>query len=202
MTVLAPFLQFIMIYKYSALFAIIFTGSLLPIFLPLNEIILALSALSNQGIFSPWIIFWTSLIANVIADVVGYSLAFMYGDLVFRKLHIKKDEKFYKAEKSLNNYAYGTIFFSKIVGPFGPMVNLAAGLIKLPLRKFLTFDILGNFTDVLIFTVAGTYLGNHWEDFRSHYGTLALIAIAAFLSYVLYKSKYRTNGNGNQHMEK
>ncbi len=181
---LSQIIAYILVYKYVGLFLVVFVGSFI-VPLPLNELILAVSALTKEG-FNPWYVFYISLISNMLADILGYYLARIYGHAIFEKLRIKKNEKFYKAEAYMKKYAYGTIFFSKIVGPFGPWTNFLAGLIGLPFSKYLLFNFLGNFVDVAIFTIAGYYLGENWQVFMKNTWILGIVAIVAFVGYLAY----------------
>ncbi len=182
--------QYIIAYKYLAIFTVFFVSSfVLP--LPLNEINLAMNAYvtANPGFMSHSGIFFTTLAGYLSADSAGYFLAYLLGNLIFEKLSIKKDEKFYKTEDWLKRYAPGTIFLGKIVGPFGPMINFVSGLIGIPYGKFLTYDFLGNFTNVVIFTSAGILLGDNWQVFVQNSWPLAFFVIALFILYIYYRSK-------------
>lgn len=184
------FTSYLLAYKYLALFIIDFASSfLVPI--PLNEIILVAGAFASQGYMNVLAVLGTALFANILADVLGYFLTYRYGDVILQVLRIKKDDNFFRVKKYLENYAYGTIYFCKIVGPFGPSVNFLSGLIRIPFKKFLLFDILGNTSDVLFFVLSGYLVGNYWEKFLENLWVFAIGAIIVFLGYLIYKTRFR-----------
>ena len=187
----SSFTSYLMAYKYLALFIIVFSGSfIVPV--PLNEIILVAGAFASLGHMNILPIILISLFTNILADIFGYFLTYRYGDAIFKLLRIKKDTGFFKVKKYLENYAYGTIFFCKIVGPFGPMVNFVSGLIRIPFWKFLLFDFLGNFTDVIFFALAGYLVGNYWPKFLTELWLFAIVPAVIFIIYLVYKTRFRT----------
>ena len=187
----SSFTSYLLAYKYLALFVIVFSGSFI-VPMPLNEIILAAGAFASLGYMKIIPIILISLFTNILADIIAYSLTYKYGDDIFKLLRIKKDTGFFKVKKYLENYAYGTIFFCKIIGPFGPMVNFVSGLIRIPFWKFLLFDFLGNFTDVIFFALAGYLVGNYWPKFLTELWLFAIVPTVIFLIYLVYKTRFRT----------
>lgn len=159
--------------------------------MPLNEMILAAGAFASMGYINVLAVILISLFMNILADIFGYFLTYKYGDGILKLLRIKKDDNFFKVKKYLENYAYGTIFFCKIVGPFGPSVNFLSGLIRIPFKKFLLFDFLGNATDVIFFVLAGYLLGNYWQKFVSDLWIFAIVPIVIFVGYLVYKTRFR-----------
>ncbi len=186
----SSFTSYLIAYKYIALFIIVFSGSFI-VPLPLNEIILMVGAFASLGYFNVFKVIFISLFTNISADMLGYFLTHRHGDTIFKFLRIKKDDAFFKVKKYLENYAYGTIFFCKIVGPFGPSVNFISGLIRIPFWKFLLFDVLGNITDVVFFVLAGYLVGKYWPKFLADLWIFAIIAIIIFLAYLIYKTRFR-----------
>ncbi len=187
----SSFTSYLIAYKYLALFVIVFSGSfIVPV--PLNEIILVAGAFASAGKMNIIAIIVISFFTNVAADVFAYFLAYHYGDAVFHVLRIRKDAGFFKVKKYLENYAYGTIYFCKIIGPFGPLVNFVSGLIEIPFWKFLIFDILGNLTDVLFFALAGYLVGNYWQKFLTELWLFAIVPVVIFIGYLIYKTRFRS----------
>jgi membrane-associated protein len=186
----SSFTAYLITYKYLALFLIVFAGSfIVPV--PLNELILVAGAFASAGKMNIILIIVIAFFTNVLADVFGYFLTYHYGDDIFRLLRIKKDTNFFRVKKYLENYAYGTIYFCKIIGPFGPMVNFVSGLINIPFWKFFLFDVLGNLTDVLFFALAGYLVGDYWQKFLTELWMFAIIPIVIFLGYLIYKTRFR-----------
>ncbi len=186
----SSFFTYLLTYKYTALIGIVFTSSLIG-FVPLNEVILIAGALANLGYMNILLVLTISFSMNVLADLFAYGLTYRFGDAILSALKIKKDDNFFRVKGYLERYAYGTIYVSKIVGPFGPSVNLIAGLIRIPFSQFLIFDLLGNATDVLFFVLAGYLAGNYWQKLIANLWVIALIAAFCFLVYLVYKTRKR-----------
>ena len=188
--ILSSFISYLVAYKYTALFIIVMAGSfIVPI--PLNEILVVAGAFASAGKMNIMAVIAIGFFTNVAVDIFAYFLTYHYGDDIFRLLRIRKDTGFFKVKKYLENYAYGTIYFCKIIGPFGPMVNFVAGLIRIPFKKFVLFDVLGNFSDVLFFALAGYLVGNYWQKFLTELWMFAIVPIVIFLGYLVYKTRFR-----------
>jgi len=188
--VVSSFVSYLIAYKYLALFLLVLAGSfIVPI--PLNEVLVVAGAFASAGNMNIMLVMIIGFFTNVAVDVFAYFLTYHYGDAIFRALRIKKNDNFFKVKNYLENYAYGTIYFCKIVGPFGPLVNFISGLIRLPFRQFLLFDVLGNFSDVLFFSLAGYLVGNYWQKFLTELWMFAIVPIVVFIGYLVYKTRFR-----------
>jgi membrane protein DedA with SNARE-associated domain len=76
------------------------------------------------------------------------------------------------------------------VGIFDIVGNFLAGLVRMPLKTFLIFDILGN---VVIFSTVlslGYVAGNYWQNFTSSLSTVSWILFVAILIGVIVKIFY------------
>lgn len=184
---LSSFLSFILLYKYWALFLIIFSSSfLLP--LPANTILLAMGAFASQGYTNVFIVLFLSIGTNVLADCFGFFLTYKYGKVVMDKLMKRWDGAFLRIERYLRTYAFGTVFLTRIVGPFAPYVNFLSGLIGVPFLRFFIADILGNSIGISFFVIAGYILGNYWEKFVDDIWVIGAIVFVIFLLYLGYKT--------------
>jgi len=158
----------------------VFIGNFL-IPLPINIIVFTTSAFASQGYFNIFIIFLVVLVTNILADVCGYFITHKYGDKLLKALHVNvKNDNYIKIEKLLRKYAGETIFITRITGPFPQIVNFLSGLIGVPFKKFIFWDVIGNFIDVSFFVFAGYIVGNYWQvylDKIEDFGLIAFIAI-------------------------
>ena len=185
----SSFVSYLVAYKYTALFLIIAAGSfIIPI--PLNEILVVAGAFASAGKINIIAVIAIGFLTNVAVDIFAYFLTYHYGDAIFRALRIKKDTAFFKVKKYLENYAYGTIYFCKIVGPFGPMVNFVAGLIRIPFKKFVLFDVLETFL-TCSFSLLQDIVGDYWQKFLTDFGCLRSFRLLSFsdISYIKRSSE-------------
>lgn len=192
---LSSFLSFILLYKYWAIFIIIFSASfLLP--LPANAILVAMGAFSSQGYLNGPYALSLTIATNVFADSFGFYLTYKYGNIIIEKLIPKWDRKIFDIEKYLRNYAFGTVFLTRIAGPFAPYVNFLSGLIGVRYYKFLLADFLGNAIGAIFFFVAGYILGNYWQSFINDTWLVSAAVFVIFVIYVIYKTiRRRRNKN-------
>ena len=187
---LSSFLSFILLYKYWAIFVITFAASfLLPI--PMNAIITAMGAFASQGYLNGPFALSLTILTNVLADSFGFYLTHHYGQIIIDKLIPKWDGKVFSVEKYLRRYAFGTVFLTRIAGPFAPYVNFLSGLIGVPYLKFLIADFLGNAIGAIFFFVAGYILGNYWQTFLNDIWIVTIVITVLFVIYVLYKTLMR-----------
>ena len=189
---LSATLSFILLYKYLAVFIIIFMGAFL-VPLPGNTVIIAAGAFSSQGYMHLSFVFLLILTTNISADILGFSLTHKYGEKILLFFHIKRDGKLVSVEKKLREFAFGTIFLTRLAGPFGPTVNFVSGLIGVPMKKFLAADLLGNVTDITLFLGLGYFLGNYWQSVLGYIWIMGCICVVLFLLYVYLEPKFKKN---------
>jgi membrane protein DedA with SNARE-associated domain len=124
----------------------------------------------------------------VLADSFGFFLTYRYGQVIIDKLITKWDGKIFSVEKYLRKYAFGTVFLTRIAGPFAPYVNFLSGLIGVPYSKFVIADFLGNAIGAIFFFVAGYILGNYWQVFLNDTWIVTIVITILFIGYVVYKT--------------
>ena len=192
------FLSYILVYKYFAVFGLIFLGSfILP--LPDNAMIMAIGAFASQGYFNLSLSFILAFSANVMADILGYFVTYKYGELAIRKLKIGNNKYFLKAGDYVKKYAGITVFVTRISTPFGPLVNFLAGFYKVSFKKFIIFDLLGNLIDFSFYMFLGYWLGNYWQYFvgvAGSFGEVIIIIAVVFIAIRIYarrKNRQRIN---------
>ena len=184
---LSSFLSFILLYKYWAIFVIVFSASfLLP--LPMNAILVAMGAFASQGFLNGPLALSFTVGTNVLADSFGFYLTHRYGQIIIDKLIPKWDGKIFSIEKHLRKYAFGTVFLTRIAGPFAPYVNFLSGLIGVNYYKFLLADFLGNAIGAVFFFVAGYVMGNYWQAFLDDTWLVTAVISVIFIVYVIYKT--------------
>lgn len=154
---------------YLLMFGIIFmeTGFVVTPFLPGDALLFASGALSAAGILSIWVTYALFLVAAVLGDTVNYWIGHFVGPKIFdAETGLAKGNKFIKKEyldKTQTFYAkHGNMTiilarFVPIVRTFAPFV---AGIAKMSYKRFITYNIVGGFLWVTIFTWTGFFFGN------------------------------------------
>lgn len=104
------------------------------------------------GVFNP---FWVGVVAGVgsgLGELSGY-LAGFSGQAV-----VERDGMYDKIHPWLEKYGAAAIFvLAFIPNPFFDLAGIASGMLKISLRKFLLWCILGKIVKMLIFAYAGAY---------------------------------------------
>ena len=197
-SILTILLSYVLLYKYITLFLFIFLGSfLLP--LPDNTLLFAVGAFASQGYLNVFICFIVAYLTNVLTDIFGYYLTYRYGSGILKVLRVKThNQHFIRAEYWIRKYAVITIFFTRIAGPFGPAVNFLSGLIRVPFKKFIIADLIGNLIDIAGMISIGYLVGNSWESFLEnieYFGWIIFFVFSLYLVYKIYLRKKHTTFN-------
>jgi len=173
-----------------------FLGLLVP-----GAIILILAGLSAEnGSINIWYVFGLAIVATIIGDTVSYTIGRLgWGRFIERTGMGKAMEKVREPMQSHTTWiilTYHLAGYSRVVGP------LAAGLFRIPYRRWAPLDYLGGTLWVLIYTGAGVLLGLAGVEFGDtkrlvqllEYFFLALFAVAIVIAYV---KTTRSRGGGD-----
>lgn len=156
---------------------LIISESIIPV-LPLG-IFIAFNMMAFGSVMG-FIISWLS-------TCIGCFLSYMFFCKLFSKSllkNTKKKEKLDKVVKKMQN-----IEFSKLVLiialPFTPafLVNIACGLVKVNLKKFMTAILIGKLSIVYFWGFVGKSMLESFSDLK----TIVILCLLLFISYVLSK---------------
>jgi undecaprenyl-diphosphatase len=182
MDILSALLSFLLLYKYVALALVVYASAIiLP--LPTNAMLLAVGAFSSQGYFNPWLSFAVAVSANTLGDLTGYALTWKYGEPIIRFLHLERVRFFNQLKEELRTDAAVTVFTTRFAGSLSPIANFLSGMVKVPFRTFLPFDLLGNVIEPGGALLIGYAVGDYWNDFS---GPLEIFAGVVAVSVVLF----------------
>lgn len=197
---LALLLSYLLIYKYAVLFVVIATASLgLPI--PATTLLMAAGAFAAQGYMDPLGILAYGLLASVLGDGTGYFIALRYGRGILARVGFQSllaSSKFTAIETLFARRSTAVIFSSRFLATsLGPVVNILSGIAKIPYRKFLWYDFLGEFLYIVLFGGLGYAFGNQWEAISAISEDIITILVLIAILVVLFAVVRRVrNGNG------
>jgi membrane-associated protein len=153
-------------YGYVGLFISSFVSALaIPI--PAYIVLAGAGALAAQGHFNIFLVLLIAIVGNVSADLIDYYLARQYGEKTLRKFGFGRllNSRAYKSIRGyLNEYPQTIIYVTRLVTEAGPVVNILSGLNDVPYKTFVFFDIIGESSYVLLFGLAGYFLGDAWQN--------------------------------------
>lgn len=186
MNLLAPILSFLLLYKYYALAAVVYSAAvILP--LPANATLLAVGAFSSQGYFNFWISLSVAVIANTLGDLTGYGITRKYGEKVTRLLRLHRFKFFNHLREELRTDAAVTVFTTRFASSLSVVANFLAGLVEVPFGTFLFYDFLGNFIEPGVALTLGYLVGDYWNDFSNIFELVGAIIAVAVIMFILIR---------------
>lgn len=173
---LQTILSYLLVYKYLVLFLVTFFAALaLPI--PSAATLMASAAFAAQGYFDLSLVIITASLGNILGDNLCYWLARTFGPSVLRKLGFKKyldSPVLLSFERHINRRPGIIILLSRVEVIATISVNLLAGLGKMPYRKYLLYDCIGEVLQVCMYASLGYLFGSQWQEANSIIGKVFL----------------------------
>jgi len=165
------------IINYGApLFAVFLFLGALGVPIGASVLVIAAGAFSQQGILD-----WLStailgLIGAVIGDAVSFGIGFYAKDWVDHRLG--RSPAWKNARRSFDSRAGLAIYLTRfLITALAVPTNLIAGGSGIKFRRFMAYDLLGEFTWIILYGGLGYLFGSEWElvsDFISNFGGLIL----------------------------
>ena len=142
---------------------------------------------------SPWN-FWIVVIVGTLGNTVGSLIAYgigawggrpfleRYGRYILIRPHdIELADRFFE------RWGAPTVFFSRLLPIVRTFISFPAGVVRMPLGKFVAYSTAGAFLWSLLLVYAGTVLGANWTQIRKALQPFdLLIAVAIVVSVVLF----------------
>jgi membrane protein DedA with SNARE-associated domain len=141
------FLQhFVTHYSLIAVWLVAFLESLalVGLIMPGTVVMAALGALIGSGqvnFYSAWLV---GTVGCLLADWISYWLGWRFRGPLHRWSFLKKQKSWLdKTEHALHQHSMFTILLGRFIGPTRPLVPMVAGMLELPVRKFISPNIIG-----------------------------------------------------------
>lgn len=176
------------ILTYGLLFLIIFmeTGFVVTPFLPGDSLLFVSGALAAVNTLHIWLVYILFLIAAILGDTVNYWIGHYIGPKVFdteggyvgehrfiKKKYLLKTQEFFDKH---GGSAIVLARFVPIIRTFAPFV---AGVAKMSYGHFISYNIIGGFLWVSLFTWAGYFFGNlPFVKANFHYVVIVIILLS------------------------
>ena len=189
---MATLLSYLLLYKYVAIVVVIFlSGLILP--LPSNTLLLAAGSFASQHYLHIELLFFTALCANVLGDSVGYALTRFWGTRIITDAYLKRFSAFVRIEQFIRQHARLTIVITRFLGIPGVVVNFMSGLLKIPFRRFVVYDLIGNALDIALFLFIGFVLGVYTENISDMTQLIGWLVVVVLLIFLIVKFFLRKN---------
>lgn len=187
--IVSSLLSFILVYKYVALFLIVYLGAIIVPW-PVNITLLAVGAFASQQYFSFWASLGIAVGANTLGDVTDYGVTRYFGERVVRVLQLHRLKFFAHLKEELRNDAAVTVLLTRFAGSLSSVTNFLAGLVDVPFKTFLTYDLIGNIIEPGAALTLGYAVGNYWNSFSNMVSLIAAI-VAVFVLLFVFLRIYR-----------
>lgn len=172
------------------------TGLFFCFFIPSGAFIFACGAMIASGVLDANL--YVAIGAFILAVILGHFTGFFFGYKIGPKLRKRPDSRFFKhahleaAEEFFQKYGGRAIaigLFLPIVRTFGPIV---AGMLKMKIKQFFFFTLLGAICWVTSFLFAGYLIGS--RPYLRPYMQYIIIGVVVIVSIpVAYKVLKRLN---------
>ncbi len=195
--------HYIMKYGYLTIFSLVFLQEIgVPSPVP-NEIVLLFAGyLASIRNLSLTLVLITVIAADFIGTSLLYTFFYLFGDYVMEHkpkwLPIPR-EKIMKLSDKISRREQWGIYLGRLIPYLRGYTSVAAGLLKIRPRVFLTVVFLSAITWSGSYAFAGELMGNYWQQFADRlkdFESIPLIVVAVFVIVysVRYWMRYREKG--------
>ncbi|MGY5958490.1 DedA family protein [Kosakonia sp. BK9b] len=133
-------------YSLAAIALVAFFESLalVGLILPGTVMMAALGALIGSGEVNFWHAWLAGIVGCLLGDWISFWLGWRFKGPLHRWSFMKKNKALLnKTEHALHQHSVFTILVGRFVGPTRPLIPMVAGMLDLPIRKFLPPNIIG-----------------------------------------------------------
>ncbi|MBN1915506.1 DedA family protein [Candidatus Dojkabacteria bacterium] len=148
----------------------------------------------------------TGLVAslgNIIGGTFSYMIGLKGGRPVIQKYgkYVRiTEQKFEKIQKWFDKYGDEMVLLGQFIPIFRSYVSLPAGVLKVPLKKFLPYTFIGSFIWITLLAFVSSQLGEEWGKVGEFFDKFKLLIIAGlivlpagYFAYKLVKNKGKKN---------
>jgi membrane protein DedA with SNARE-associated domain len=189
-------MEFLLKYGYWVLFFNVLIEQI-GIPLPTMPVFLAMGALAGLGNFSFVAAVIIALCATMIADLTWYHLGRTRGTSILNllcRISLEPDSCVSNTKKQFQKRGAYSLLFAKFVPGLSAVAPPLAGLTRIPLRRFVIFDMAGVLAWVTSYLLTGFLFRNQLEDvaetlsnYGGRVGILALLLLAGYIGWKYYQ---------------
>ncbi len=144
------------------------------------------------GYFSLLPVYFSLMLGDLIGDVIWYFAGHRYGHRFVTRFghkfnltesHVEKMKSLFHERKDY------VLFLSKITNGFGLaiVVLFTAGLSRIPFKRYLTINLLGQFIWSGLLLIVGYSFSNLYTQITSWAGKISLVIFALCLLFILFR---------------
>jgi len=178
------------------------TGLFFGFFLPGDYLLFMAGLLCATGILDVplYTLLFSLIAAGILGNYTGYWFGYRTGPLLF-----KKNESFFFKKRYV---AIAEAFYGKyggmalVLGRFFPIIRtfapIFAGVVKVNLKRFTLYNIVGSVAWVCILTLSGYFLGRKYPELKNYleYIVIVLIFITSIpLIVAVFRKRSKVNSD-------
>jgi membrane protein DedA with SNARE-associated domain len=169
---MADFLLTLIINYGAPIFALLLLLGALGVPIGASVLVIAAGAFSQQGILSWYSTALLGLIGAVMGDAIGFGIGFYAKEWIQNRLGSSPTWR--SARETFDERAGLAIYLTRfLITALAVPTNLIAGGSGIQFRRFMIYDVLGEFTWIVLYGGLGYWFGSQWEvvsDFVSNFG--------------------------------
>ena len=162
---------------------------------PTSLMVVAAGAFARQGLIDGQSAFVVGLASAVLGDGISYSLGYFSNGWV--KQWFDQSPAWHTTQQKFERYGELTIYLTRFVFiPLAVPANLIAGGSGYNFRRFLTYDVAGEITWLLLYGGLGYLFGRHWQtatQIISDY-SIYLTGVVIIVATAYFLVRYRRRG--------
>jgi membrane protein DedA with SNARE-associated domain len=163
--------------------------------MPSSLMMMAGGAFAATGDLVLWQVCLGAYIGAVVGDQTGYFIARRFGgDRIWTWLRQKRSSArlLAQAETLLERRGGWAIYLTRwLFSPLGPYINVLAGATRMPWRRFLMADLLGEATWVTVYVTLGYVFGTQIEELSNTLGNVIGALTAGMVTLLLGRALWQ-----------
>ena len=146
---------------YLILFLVVFfeTALVLTPFLPGDSLLFITGAFAAAGALNLWLLVFLLIIAAVLGDTVNYWIGSFFGEMVFMKSRLFKQEYLDRTKEFYDRHGGKTVVLARFIPIIRTFAPFVAGISRMNYFNFLFCNVIGGVLWVMCFMLAGYYFG-------------------------------------------
>ena len=142
-----------------------------------------------------------AIVSAVIGDNIGYWIGLRGGRPLlerYQKFFRISHQTLEKGERSFERYGPATVFIARFVFGLRVIAGPLAGVLRMPWRRFVLFNVLGATVWVAAMVTIGALFGKHWERVVEVLGevNVAIVVVVLITIWFLWRHFRNRNGKG------
>jgi membrane protein DedA with SNARE-associated domain len=163
--------------------------------MPSSLMMMAGGAFAATGDLVLWQVCTGAFIGALIGDQTGYFVARRYGgDRLWAWLRQKRSSArlLAQAETLLDRRGGWAVYLTRwLFSPLGPYINVLAGATRMPWRRFVIADVLGEATWVTVYVTLGYVFGTQIEELSNTLGNVIGALTAGMVTLLLGRALWQ-----------